>query len=207
MLSSSEYDTNQHSGTSGSKLRVTNFSYSVSSEEKGHRENMSLRLKWAPIFCVRRCRDIYGCVSTKKAKQLMTAKNIIGATCTKSGSYYSYITVVYEGNTVVDLYVEFSMRGVEKEFSTIDVGQFLVQYLNDTINLYHTRKQISKMVKVFGCKYPSIVQKIEAAKKIKGKHSSKNCQLTEAEEELKGWLGAEKHHRQSLDKISCFLFS
>lgn len=74
MLSSSEYDINQHSGTSGSKLRVTNFSYSVSSEEKGHRENMSLRLKWAPIFCVRRCRDIYGCVSTKKAKQLMTAK-------------------------------------------------------------------------------------------------------------------------------------
>ena len=100
--------------------------------------NFSLDInKKSPIFCIQKG-DIYVLISKEEAKNLILCSSIIGVTCTKSSSYFAYLHILHNDSSN-KIYIEISPNEFEKEFNVIDIGSFLIKYIEKVISAYDKR--------------------------------------------------------------------
>ena len=193
-------------------LRVTNISYTSSSTKSsdGKTKVEKLYVKTRISLCFFEEYDkFYKLISPNKAKSLFLAENAIDAKCTKRGSYFAYVTVMYQSNIKRYIYVEATKEDIMKDFSEDDIGSFLVNFIKQNIFLKRTRARIAGKIKLFGTQFPCVLKKIEYVKKMKklGKLIPEKMILTDPEDELSSWIGTFNHHQKEIQKISAFLFS
>jgi len=197
----------QHHYSRSRPVTITNISYSVSSDDKTRSEKLSVKTRSSCFFEERG--DIHVLISSKTAKNFLMSEKVISAECLKSGPYYAFVSVTYQNEQKRTIYFETSKEEITRKFSTNDIGDFLVNFIQQYIYLRRTRSRIAGKTKLFGPSFPSVLTKIETVKKMKKLKQPipEEMRLSDPEDELSSWMGTVKHHQKKIGRISAFLFS